>query len=245
MPRADGRAAGRSARASTANERDERRRVELGRERNAEQGEGKRVAAPEQRGQCAGDEQGRERVVGVQRDRPDHERRQRDGEDAGVKPSGACTEPRQDQPDDDQRRQADERHGHLECVEIPAVGQQRRRREDEKAARRVLDEEVPVGDAPVQQRLRVIAVEPDVAEPPLTEEPAGRDRRRNQVDRRGERGRPQCPAQLGGRSSCRRRAAYASEGRRRRPLPRAAGVAQPAAEAAAAPALPPRSGGGA
>ena len=70
-------------------ERDEDERVELRRDRQAEEPEREELAAPEKGGQRADGQRGREQVVGVQRDRPDRDRRQREEPGRGVEPAPA------------------------------------------------------------------------------------------------------------------------------------------------------------
>jgi hypothetical protein len=75
-------------------------------------------------------------------------------------------------------------------VPLGLVRQQRRRHEDGEGAGRVLDEEVSIGNPPVEERPRVLAVETDVAVVPVSEETPLRNDRRQQVDRREQ---PRCP----------------------------------------------------
>ncbi|HEY6585133.1 MAG TPA: hypothetical protein VIZ29_09825 [Gaiellaceae bacterium] len=64
---------------------------------------------------------------------------------------------------------------------VPVVRQQRRRQEDGEGARRILDEDVPVRDAPVQEAARVVAVEPEIAVLAPAEEAPRRDSGGQQV----------------------------------------------------------------
>jgi hypothetical protein len=69
-------------------------------------------------------------------------------------------------------------------VAVPVVRQQRRREEDGEGARRILDGDVPVRDAPVQEAARVVAVEPEIAVLAPAEEAPRRDGGGQQVDGR-------------------------------------------------------------
>jgi hypothetical protein len=72
-------------------------------------------------------------------------------------------------------------------VQVPRVGQGGGRREGQEAAGRILDREVSVRNLAVEKRAGVLAIDPDVTEASLAEEPPGRKRRAENVDRRGER----------------------------------------------------------
>jgi hypothetical protein len=81
-------------------------------------------------------------------------------------------------------------------VPVGVVRQQRGRDQDRERARRILDEDVAVGNPPVEQALRVLAVETDVAVLAPAEEPSLRDRRRQDVERRDEGRRAQGGSQI-------------------------------------------------
>src|SRR5918992_1171872 len=212
-------------------QRQQRRSVELGREGHADQSEGDRVPAEQERSYGSDDEQCRKGVIRVQGDGAEYERRQGNRPERAVQADAARPEPYEHEGAGEKRRHTEQRHEDLERVQVPAVRQERRGSEDEEAARRVLDEEVPVGDAPVQERLAVVAVQADVPKAPPAEEPARGNRGRQEVDGRGERDGPHCAAQLG-IATCRRLAVDASAvSRRLRPR-----LEEAAAEEEAAPA---------
>jgi hypothetical protein len=105
-------------------------------------------------------------------------------------------QPNEDQRRNNKRRQSDERHQHLERVPVGVVGQQRGRDQNRERARRILDEDVAVGNPPVDQALRVLAVKTDVAVLAPAEEPSLRDRRRQDVEGRDGSRRPHGGSQI-------------------------------------------------
>jgi hypothetical protein len=184
--------------------RQERSRIDLGRDRKPEQPEGQRRALVEQRAERGGDEERRPDVVCVERDGPEREGRERQGRKRAVEAARARAQPHEDERRHDDRRHAEDGHQHLERVAVSLLGQQRRRREDREGPRRVLDEDVPVRDSSVQQAARVLAVEADIAILAAAEEAALGHSGGNEVQRRYERGCPEGRSQLGPASRRRR-----------------------------------------
>jgi hypothetical protein len=165
----------------------ERGRVDLGGHGETEQPESERRTLVEQRAESGGDEERRPDVVGVERNGPEGEGRERQGRKRTVETACARSQPDEDGSRDDDRREAEHGHEHLERVPVGVVRQERGRREDREGAGRILDEDVPVRDTSVQQAARVLAVEADVAVLAPAKETALGNRGRDQVDRRYER----------------------------------------------------------
>ncbi len=168
-----------------AREGDERERVDLRRDREPERCEAEQVAAAQEEQQPEHREQRGPGVVGVERDRAERSRRQREQAHCNVQlpPRGADLHQHERREED--RRDPAERHQRLERGVVVPRAERGRRHEDRKRSRRVLDEDVAVRQLPVQELLRVALVDVHVPKPRGTEEPAVGDRAGGDEDGHG------------------------------------------------------------
>jgi len=144
--------------------RNEHDGVDLGRERATEQGERGYVPARQQQRECSDGEQRRPRVVGVERDRAERERGQREEQDAGPEASHRHSEPREQGREQKERRNAAQSHQALERGVVVRRPEGRRRQEHRHGPRRILHEEVAVRYASVEDGVREPLIEVDVSE---------------------------------------------------------------------------------
>lgn len=227
--------------------RREHERIDLRGHRQPEQAERESVApANESRKRADGQRRGKE-VVGVQRDRPDRERREREEPGRGVEPAPPRAERHQHEHDSEERGEPTQRHQALEGEVVRAGGQNRGRKKDREGAGRILDEDVAVRKVPAQEAVGVEAVQVDVPIPLGPKEAPVGNRAGREEDRRRQAGDPRCQTQLdrafwpptsqaeraagvvaGGPEAAARAAEEAEGG------PGAAGAARPAGAAASA-----------
>ena len=168
-------------------ERDDRERVELRRHREPEQAEAEQLATAHEGGQRSDRERRRKEVVGVQRDRPDRDRREREQGGGAVEALPGRAQRHEHEQDREQRADPAQGHERLEGRVVCAGGQNRRGQEHRERARWVLDEDVPVRNLAAEEAVGVDAVDVDVPVAIGAEQAAVRDRAGEQEERRGER----------------------------------------------------------
>ena len=178
---------------------DERRRhdhdrVELRAHGQPQEPERQQVPPAQQRSESSRGQRRRPEVVGVQGDRPDHERREREQGGRSVEPASSHAQAQQRQRDGKERAQPAERHQALEGEVVVPGRKHRGRQEDGERSGRILDEEVAVGQLAPEELVCVDAVEMDVAVPLAPEEASVGNRAGRQKERRSKRGRPAPPA---------------------------------------------------
>jgi len=163
-------------------QRNEDERVDLRGDGEPEHREGRQLPAAQQQPECEHGEERGPRVVGVERDRAEGKRREREQPHRDPHAPLRGAELREHQGDEHDRRRAAERHQRLERGVVVRRAEGGRRQEDRERTRRVLDEDVAVGQRSVQQPLRVALVDVDVAKARRAEEPAVRDGACGDVD---------------------------------------------------------------
>jgi len=182
---------GRAATEMKERERQQNNRVELRGKRGPEQPARDCAAPVDERRESTHRQQRRPGVVRVQRDRPERDRHEREEERGGADVQHACAPAREHERHAVDRCDRGERHQHLEQRVVRAVRRERGRGEERDRPGRILDEDVAVGQPPVEQRVAVLAVQVQVAELRAAEEPAARHRERAQEQRGRERRHPQ------------------------------------------------------
>jgi len=175
----------------------ERERPDTPSRRTPEHGEREHLAPYEQQRERGDGQQGGPGVVRVQRDRPERGGRRRDEQHAEPEPADACTETNEQERDEHERGGAAQGHERLECGVVVRCGRGGGWQEDRERAGRILHEEVPVGDVPVEQRLRVALVEVDVAKPSRTKQAPVRDRAGRHEQWDADETRPDCVSRPG------------------------------------------------
>ena len=168
-------------------QRNEDHRVQLHRERRTEQSKRKRPAPIEESRERTDRQQRGQRVVGVQRDGAERDRYQGEKRGRGRELGDACAAPGKQEDHQVDRPDRAERHQHLEERVVPVARRKRRSSEERDRPGRILDEHVPVGQAAVEQRVTVFAVQVEVPELRAPEEPAARNRERAQQQRSPQR----------------------------------------------------------
>ena len=168
-------------------ERDDDQGIELRRRSEPEQAEAEQLAAAQDSGERSDRERCREEVVGVERDRANGDRREREQDGRPVQTVLRGAERDEREQDGEERRDPAERHQRLESRVVGAPGQNGRRKEHRERSRRVLDEDVAVGQVAAQEAVGVDAVDVDVAVPLGAEEAAVGNRAGEEEQRRGER----------------------------------------------------------
>ena len=154
---------------------DERRRhdherVELRAHGQPQEPERQQVPPAQQRSEGSRGQRRRPEVVGVQGDRPDHERGEREQHSRSVEPAPSHAQAQQRQRDGKERAEPAERHQALEGEVVVPCRKRPGRQEDGKRSRRIFDEEVAVGQLAPEELVCVDAVEMDVAVPLAAEE---------------------------------------------------------------------------
>jgi len=145
-------------------QRHQHERVDLRADRQPEHRERRQLPAAEQQPERQHRQERRPGVVGVQRDRPERDGREREQRHADADARHRRSELGEHQRDEEDRRHAAEGHQRLEGRVVVVSAEGGRRQEDGERARGVLDEDVAVGQGAVEQPLRVALVDVDVAE---------------------------------------------------------------------------------
>ena len=167
---------------------DEHQRVELRGHGEPEEPEAEQLAPPQDRRQRADGQGGGEEVVGVEGDRADRDRRQREERGRRIQPATPHPEGHENQHDGEERRDPAERHQALEGEVVGPGREHGRRQKDRERAGRVLDEDVPVRKLAAQEPVRVDPVQVDVPVSLRPEEASVGNGAREQEDGCCERG---------------------------------------------------------
>ena len=175
--------------------------VELCCERRTEERECRRASPGDEQRQPRHGQKGGPRVVGVERDRPERDRRQGEQQHRGGQAPRRRSETHEQPRKEHQRREPAESHQRLEGGVVVRRAEGGRREEDRQCAGRILHEEIAVGNASVEDCVGKALVEMNVAKARSAKEPTVGDDAGPDVERdRGSR-EPQREATAG----CRRR----------------------------------------
>ena len=222
--------AGRGAARRTERDGHEHGRIELHRDRRAEQAEAEPVAPVHERGERGGHERGREEVEARQHDRAEQERERRDERQRADGPLACRAEPAQRHRGEQHRRNAASAISSSKTSRKPASSSLSERRHDEREQRsgRVLRPDVAVRHGAVLDRVAVARVDRDVDDlavvvpgrvqrrPGEQEERRGGDRRElSEPARRGHVGRAGRRRRRGRTRGCRDRTSASARARSR------------------------------